>query len=117
MKQMTSPVTTRCLWLEALISACFLLVVAPQRGSATVIYWDPNGTTSVGGSGTWNTSSAQWSPNSTQVASGSLIAWNTADAAGFCAGPSSGVNQGAFTVSVNSAITMAGLFNGNLNPG
>jgi hypothetical protein len=39
--------------------------------------WDPNGTTSIGGSGTWDTTTQSWTPNGTetQVASGSLVAF------------------------------------------
>ena len=92
-------------------------LVLAHRANGTVIYWDPNGTTSIGGNAIWDTTTSQWSASSTQVASGSLIPWNAADAAGFCAGPTSGTSQGTFTITVNTAITCAGIFNGNLSPG
>src|SRR6266436_1297595 len=67
-----------------------------NNAEAAVFYWDPNGTASVGGDGIWNTTSLQWSSTSTQ--SGTLVAWNTANAADFCAGPTAAANQGTFTI-------------------
>jgi autotransporter-associated beta strand protein len=91
---------------------CCLLA---YNAGAAVQYWDPNGTVSIGGNGTWDTTSLQWSATSTQNAT--LSAWTSGNAADFCAGPTGSTAQGTFTVAVNSAITMGGIFNGALNPG
>ena len=82
--------------------------------------WDPNGTTSIGGAGTWDTSTKNWTPNGTQtqVASASLVAWTSGDIALFCAGPSASTSQGGpWTITVNGAITVGGIVNGRDNPG
>lgn len=96
-----------------------VLALSNQLSTATVLAWDPNGTTSVGGNGTWDTTTKNWSSAGSQLQtnSSSLVAWNTADAALFCAGPSASTNQGSFTITVNSAVGFAGIFNGALNPG
>lgn len=102
---------------------CLLLSFLANKAGAAVISWDPNGTTSIGGSGTWDTSGLNWSTSTSeaQVSTGSLVAWNNAtgvtNAACFSAGPSSGSSQGTFTIAVNSAINMGGIYNGALNPG
>src|ERR1041385_1319488 len=105
--------------LRAAVALCLACYVVANQVNAAIQWWDPNGTTSVGGNGTWDTTTAQWTPagTTTQVAAGSLTVWNSANAAGFCAGPASGVNQGTFTITVNSAITIAGIFNGTQSPG
>jgi autotransporter-associated beta strand protein len=82
--------------------------------------WDPNGTTSVGGNGTWDANTLNWTPNGTQtqVASGSLVPWTSGDIALFCAGPGASTSQGGpWTVTVNGAITVGGIVNGLDNPG
>ena len=102
------------LWL----CSCLCFSFFANQAGAAIEWWDPNGTTSVGGNGTWDTTTARWSPNSTQVAAGSLIVWNTANAAGFCAGPSSSLQQGVFFVTNNTAnLGFAGIFNGSQSPG
>ncbi len=104
-------------FLRTLLAAVSCIVSCPLASpvGAAILWWDPNGTTSVGGNGTWNTTSAQWSSTSAQ--SSSLVVWNSTSAAGFCAGPGSSSQQGVFTVAVNSAITFAGIFNGSQSPG
>src|SRR5665213_3112067 len=82
-----------------------LLFLSAHNGRAASLYWNPNGTTSVGGDGTWDTTTAQWSSVSTQSASGSLVVWNPADSVCFCAGPAASTSQGSFTITVTSAIT------------
>src|SRR5690242_2790514 len=104
-------------WRLFALALGLALSLVANHARAAVYYWDPNGTTSIGGNGTWDTTTKQWSTTSTQSAAASLVVWNTASAADFCAGPASGTSQGTFTITVNSAITMAGIFNGNLNPG
>ena len=82
--------------------------------------WDPNGLTSIGGNGTWDATTPNWTPNGTQtqVASGSLVPWTSGDIALFCAGPSASTSQGGpWTVTVNGAITVGGMVNGLDNPG
>ena len=81
--------------------------------------WDPNGTTSVGGAGTWNATAKNWTPGATQtqVASGSLVGWTNGNIALFCAGPSASTSQGTFAVNVSGPMTIGGLDNGNDNPG
>jgi autotransporter-associated beta strand protein len=89
------------------VSFCLLLV---NNAGAAVFYWDNNGL-SVPSSGTWDTTTAEWS--STSALSGSLVVWNTANAACFTAGT---VSPGAITITVNTAIGFAGIFNGSLVP-
>ena len=75
--------------------------------------WDPSGNGTPAG-GTWNTTSAQWSPNST---GGSDETWGNYYDAVFCAGPSSTANQGSFTVTVNSGVNVGGIYTGLYSPG
>jgi autotransporter-associated beta strand protein len=105
--------------LRAISTALCLTSLLVNNAGAAVFYWDPNGTTSIGGDGIWstNTSSKIWSPIFAQTNTANLISWVGTNAAGFCAGPSSGVNQGTFTITVTNPLPMAGIFNGNLNPG
>ena len=89
------------------------LLTLPAKG--TVIYWDPEGTatpTAAGYAGTWDTVSAQWSTTSAQTATPGT--WVSGDAACFCAGSTTITTP--FTVNVDSAITIAGIFNGSLTP-
>src|ERR1039458_7389564 len=114
MKNVT-PKSFRFISVAFRLMFCFLM----NHAGATVISWDPNDLAFVGGNGTWDSTTKQWSTdaNQTQVASGSLVVWNPTDIACFCAGPVSSSSQGSFTISVNSAITLAGLDNGNDHPG
>lgn len=98
-----------------IIVTTFLGLSVPQV-KAAVFYWDPEGTTTPSAAnktGTWDTTTAQWSTASTL--SSSLVAWNTANAACFAAAAASpGMT---YTVTVNQNITMGGIFNGSLGPG
>ena len=99
-----------------LISAAFGLLVCllANPAAATVAYWDPNGN-GTPASGTWDTTSSQWSTIST---GGSDAKWTAGYAACFCAGPTGSASQGTFTVTVNTAnISIGGIYNGELNPG
>src|ERR1017187_7245520 len=87
-----------------------LFTLLANHAWATVIYWDNNGA-STPSSGTWNTTSSQWATSSTLTASPDV--WNTADAACFTAGSTS---PGAVTITLNSALNCAGIFNGSLSP-
>jgi autotransporter-associated beta strand protein len=88
-----------------------LFALAANHAGATTLYFDPNGASPVtAGTYTWDTTSLEWATSS--ALSGSLVAWNSADAACFVAGSFTG----NITVDVNSAINVAGLFDGNLTP-
>lgn len=117
MKNVISP--TRSRFTRTALFFCASALVGLSTGNAAVLSWDPNGTTSVGGNGTWDTTTKNWSStaNEAQTNSSALVAWNTSDAALFCAGPGASTNQGSFTVTVNSSVAFAGIFNGALNPG
>jgi autotransporter-associated beta strand protein len=95
----------------AIAGLCLGLV--PNASKAAVLYFDPAGATQVttGGTYTWDTTSLEWSTSSTL--SGSPVAWNSTDAACFVAGAGF---TGNITVDVNSAINVAGIFDGNLGP-
>src|ERR1017187_484391 len=89
---------------------CLLFSLLVNHTGATVIYWDNNGASTPTG-GTWNTTSSFWATSSVLVASPGK--WVTSDAACFTAGATS---PGAITITVNSAINCAGIFNGSLTP-
>ncbi|HEV2455356.1 MAG TPA: hypothetical protein VGY98_13915, partial [Verrucomicrobiae bacterium] len=96
---------------------CFVfvssLLVRPVM--AAVYYWDPEGSATPNASnlaGTWDTSSPDWSTSSAQ--SGSPVAFSSGVAACFSAGGTTVTTP--FTVNVNSAINIAGIFNGSLSP-
>ena len=102
-------------FIPAVLGLVFSLLA--NHAGAGVSYWDPNGTGSVGGNGTWDTATKQWSPNSTQIASASLVAWPAGNAACFCADAGGSTLNGTFIINVNTAnISCAGIFNGTLNP-
>ena len=106
--------------LTIMSAALGLLFVFLAHHAGAQQGWDPNATTSVGGNGTWDSSTKNWTPNGTQiqVASGSLVAWTSGNTALFCAGPSASTSQGGpWTVTVNGAITVGGIVNGLDNPG
>ena len=67
--------------------SCLLLMLLALDAEAAVIYWDPEGTTAETAAdltGTWDTTSLQWSTANTQTAT--PVAWVSSDAACFCAG-------------------------------
>src|ERR1051325_473598 len=80
-------------------------LLAPRAGAA-IYFWDPNGASAPTG-GTWNTSTAQWATSTTLTAS--PVVWNTANLAVFTAGASL---ISSATITVNSAINTAGVYNG-----
>src|SRR5580765_2114651 len=84
---------------------CLLAVFLANHLWAAIYYWDPNGLTTPG-SGTWDTTSLQWATSSTLTAS--PVAWNTANLAVFIAG---GTSLASATITVNSAIASAGVYN------
>lgn len=91
--------------------AALVALLAAQNAKCTILYFDPNGANPVtSGTYTWDTSTAQWSTSS--ALTGTLVVWNSADAACFCAGSFTG----NITVVVNSAINCAGFFDGNEKP-
>jgi autotransporter-associated beta strand protein/YD repeat-containing protein len=69
--------------------------------TATPLYWDPSGAaTASGGSGTWNTTTAEWRSGS---ATGSLVAWNNS---GDANGPFQAVfSAGSGTVTIATPVT------------
>ena len=103
----------------AFICACLIPSLWATSAGAAIYWWDPNGTTSVGGNGTWDTTTAEWANTGNTLGSQttSLVAWNATSAAGFCAGPSGSTSQGTFTITVNTSIGFAGIFNGPEDPG
>lgn len=101
------------MWGARLLPAALLctLVIAPAAGAD--FYWDANGTgVGLGGAGTWNTSTAIWSPNADGV-SGPYSIWNngTFDNAIFqgAAGTVTlGVPIAAHSLTFGSAYTLSG---------
>lgn len=78
--QKTSQATRRTRWsvLPAGLAVLSLLTAVGSAPAATNLYWDANGTSGTGGSGTWqNGGSAFW--NSSISGSGTLSAWNNAN--------------------------------------
>lgn len=94
---------------------CLFSAFLAYNAGATVYYWDPEGTAAesdVSLTGTWDTTSAQWSTANTQTAT--PVAWASGDAACFCAGSTTVTTP--FTVTLNSTPTIGGIFNGSLTP-
>ena len=76
------------------------------RAMLTTLYWDPNGATpGLGGSGTWDLLSANWTTDPT--GSSPTIAWtnNSGDVAVFNTSPDSSGNVPASTVTIGSGRT------------
>ncbi len=93
-----------------LIIGCSLAL----NSRATVYYWDPEGTAAESAAsftGTWDGTTLQWATTSAQTAS--QVAWVSGDAADFCAGGTT--VSTAFTVTLNSTLTIGGIFNGSLS--
>jgi autotransporter-associated beta strand protein len=90
-----------------LITSIFLLIMfVSLRAEAVVYFWDPNGL-SAPTSGTWDTTTPQWATTSALTAT--PVVWDPTAAAGFPAG-AAGIS--ALTISVNSPIGFAGIYNG-----
>src|SRR5690348_11967434 len=77
-----------------------------SQAHAVVYYWDPNGL-SAPTSGTWDTTTPQWATTSALTAT--PVVWDPTGAAGFPAG-TAGIST--LTISVNSPIDFAGIYNG-----
>jgi autotransporter-associated beta strand protein len=82
------------------------IVLLSPRASAVVYYWDPNGL-AVPTSGIWDTTTPQWSTTSALTAT--PVVWDPTAAAGF---PAGAANISLLTISINSSIGFAGIFNG-----
>jgi autotransporter-associated beta strand protein len=99
----SKPLATRL----SLLLSCLLFALIATNARATIYYWDNNGL-SAPTSGTWDTTTPQWATTSTPT--DTPVAWPTPGvAAGFPVGtaPLSSLN-----IAVNSAIDIAGIFNG-----
>src|SRR5580698_10272957 len=84
---------------------CLALSLLAYDAGAALVYWDNNGT-GTPGSGTWNTTSAQWATSSTLVASPPVYPNSTADAAAFAGGSAAN----APNITLNSAVNAGGIF-------
>ncbi len=82
---------------------------------AAIDYWDPEGAvaapTTSQLTGTWTSSSVNWSASSS---GGSLVSLPSTTAACFCSGTTA--PSGSFTVTVSGTVSCAGIFNGPFNP-
>jgi autotransporter-associated beta strand protein len=97
--------------LALVVGLCLWSCLLAEHAAGTTMFWDPNGNGTPAG-GTWNTTSTQWSPNAT---GGSDQVWVNGSYynAVFCAGPANSAYQGAFTVTVNSAINVSYIYTGS----
>ncbi|MFN5804787.1 MAG: hypothetical protein ACK467_04090, partial [Opitutia bacterium] len=95
-----------------------MLAVAPPAARAANLFWDVNGSTAgLGGTGTWDTTSANWfNAGSNTTASGTgataaIGAFTTNDVAYFA-----GTAGTSYTVTLGEAVTIGGLnFSGLTN--
>ncbi len=110
MNTSTSPThsSRRSVSLGAVLSA--LAVLAVSSASAATVYWDPSGTGTYTGNGTWDTTTAEWQTSATSVGTPSV--WDSANTAGFVRGTSgtvtvdgAGVTAGAITVGPTAGST------------
>src|ERR1043166_6991840 len=100
----------RSMALRAISTGVCLMGLLANNAGAAVFYWD-NNLLSAPSSGTWDTTTAEWSSN--PGLTNAPLVWIPANAACFAAGT---VSPGAITITVNSAIGFAGIFNGSLTP-
>lgn len=86
-------------------AAAASMLMLSGAASAQILYWDLNGATlGIGGAGTWDTTTANWSTDPLgQVAT---QAWATGNIAQFSAGTTS---TGTFTVTVPSGVSIPGV--------
>ena len=86
--------------LSAGAAALLITGLGVSNAAAATLNWDPGltGTSGSNGSGTWDTSTANWSDGTSDVV------WNSADAAGFTTSGS-----GTYTVSVANGISAVGM--------
>ena len=102
----------------SLLAAAAMLAVAPPAARAANLFWDVNGSTGgLGGTGTWDTTSANWfNAGSNTTASGTgataaIGAFTTNDVAYFA-----GTAGTSYTVTLGEAVTIGGLnFSGFTN--
>ncbi|WP_181175673.1 autotransporter-associated beta strand repeat-containing protein [Mesorhizobium sp. B2-3-4] len=86
----------------SLLPAAMLMALAAGMAVAADRYWDPNSTaTGTGGTGTWNVSANQWSPNADGV-SGPYTPWSNAALDNAIFG---GVNGTTATVTLGAPVT------------
>src|ERR1035438_10842844 len=109
-----------------LLGTCLLLsLLARNAGAYTGSSWDPLGTTqppaptspTTGGftgnlTGTWET--ASWSTSTTEAAQATPQTFVESEAA--CFAVNANGNTPAFTITMNANHTVAGIFDGPLNP-
>ena len=91
--------------LSAGAAALLITGLGVSNAAASQLNWDPGlsqGANGSNGTGTWNTTTANWSNGSSDVV------WNSADLAGFIA-----PGSGSYTVSVANGITADGLVVGS----
>jgi len=95
--------------------SCLAFGALAINSNAAVYYWDPQGSaTPTAGNltGTWDTSTPQWS--TTKSLTASPVVWSSGVAACFSAGTTPVSTP--FVVTVDSTITIGGIFNGALTP-
>ncbi|PTX96025.1 hypothetical protein DB345_09490 [Spartobacteria bacterium LR76] len=86
-----------------------LSALAVSSASAATVYWDPSGTGTYTGDGTWDTTTAEWQAAAT--GGGTPSTWSSANVAGFVRGTSG-------TVTVDGAgVTAAGITVGPTSAG
>jgi autotransporter-associated beta strand protein len=100
---------TVLLTLGALSMAALL---TSNAAAQTYLYWDNNGTATPG-SGTWNLTTPSWSTDANPTAS--PVVWDGISAAVFAVTNAGVGNWSTFTVTVDSAINIGGLYNNGLN--
>jgi autotransporter-associated beta strand protein len=95
-------------------SVCLASTLA-YDASAAFYYWDPNGLDTPAG-GTWDLTTAQWSTDAGPTAT--PVLWDPTAAAVFSVTNSPGsasTNYGNFTINLDSAIGIGGLYNDGIN--
>jgi autotransporter-associated beta strand protein len=77
-----------------------LFILLANHAGAGILFWDNNGT-STPSSGTWDTTTKNWSPSATGILTSSTIAFTNGAAAVFCAATTSGpVTNGNTTLTI-----------------
>lgn len=86
-----------------------LSALAVSSASAATVYWDPSGTGTYTGDGTWDTTTAEWQAAAT--GGGTPSTWSSANVAGFVRGTSGTVTvdgAGITAVGITVGPTIAG---------
>ncbi len=96
------------------LAAMAVMAAMPAVSGATTLFWDPNGNTGLGGSGSWDLTTPAWS--TTNAMTPTPVIWTQGDDANFAgtAGTvtlGTTINAGAITVA-NPALTPAYSFTG-----